>query len=42
MLIFCGLTRGRTHDSLKQFLAARLKVSVPANNQVHQTRVSGN
>ncbi len=37
MLIFCGLTRGRTHDSLKQFLAAKLKMPVPANNQVHRT-----
>jgi hypothetical protein len=37
MLIFCGLTRGRTHDSLKQFLAAKLKVPVPANDRILQT-----
>jgi hypothetical protein len=37
MLIFCGLTRGRTHDSLKQFLAGKLKVPVPASNQTHRT-----
>ncbi len=37
MLIFCGLTRGRPHASLKQFLAAKLKVSVPASDQVYRT-----
>jgi hypothetical protein len=37
MLIFCGLTCGRTHASLKQFLATKLKVPVPANDQVHRT-----
>jgi hypothetical protein len=37
MLIYCGLTRGRTHDSLKQFLAAKLKVPVPANDRILRT-----
>lgn len=37
MLIYCGLTRGRTHDSLKQFLAAKLKVPVPASDQILRT-----
>lgn len=37
MLIFCGLTRGRTHDSLKQFLAGKLKAPVPDGSRVHRT-----
>lgn len=37
MLIFCGLTRGRTHDSLIQFLAAKLKTSAPAHAQTVRT-----
>jgi hypothetical protein len=36
-LIFCGLTQGRTHESLKQLLAAKLNVPVPAADQIHTT-----
>jgi hypothetical protein len=37
MLIFCGLTQGRTHESLKQMLASKLNVAVPAADQIHTT-----
>ena len=36
-LIFCGLTQGRTHESLKQLLASKLKVAAPVENQLHLT-----
>jgi len=36
-MIFCGLTQGRTHDSLKKLLASKLKVVVPSENQIHVT-----
>jgi hypothetical protein len=36
-LIFCGLTQGRTHESLKQLLASKLKTVVPAADQIHTT-----
>jgi hypothetical protein len=37
MLIFCGLTQGRTHESLKHFIATKLKMSEPAENKKYQT-----
>jgi hypothetical protein len=37
MLIFCGLTQGRTHDSLKQLLASKLNVSVPPVDKIYFT-----
>jgi hypothetical protein len=36
-LIFCGRTQGRTHEALKQSLAARLKIPVPEKDQVYLT-----
>src|SRR5271154_6947010 len=37
MMIFCGLTQGRTHESLKQMLASKLKVAVPTADAIHVT-----
>src|SRR5476649_2367391 len=36
-MIFCGLTQGRTHESLKQMLSAKLKVTVPAVDKIQVT-----
>jgi hypothetical protein len=36
-LVFCGLTQGRTHESLKQMLASKLKTAVPATDKIHAT-----
>lgn len=37
-LIFCGRTQNRSHDSIKQLLAAKLNVPVPASNRVYATK----
>jgi hypothetical protein len=36
-MIFCGLTQGRTHDSLKQLLASKLKMPVPTADETRFT-----
>ncbi len=33
-MIFCGLTRGRTHESLKELLASKLKMPVPTADKI--------
>lgn len=36
-LIFCGMPQGRTHESLKQMLALRLKATIPFHDKAYLT-----